>query len=96
MIVLAHDLRRHVARSTARLIAVVHVGNLLAGNAKVGQLEISGDIEDQILRLDVTMDDIGAMHQLKRLKEAGYEESRLLFRETLLAGQVEAQVTAEK
>lgn len=68
VVVLAHDFGRHVARCAAGLVAVVDIGYLLTSDSKVGQLQISVCVKDQILRLDIPVYNICTVHHFKRLQ----------------------------
>ena len=62
MILPAHDLRRHIARSATRIIAIVRLH--CSGNAKICDPQIPFLIKYDIFRLDISMDNVIEMQKL--------------------------------
>lgn len=88
----AHDLRSHVARRARRIFLVLWVPN--SCNTKISDLKIAILVEDEVFRLDVTMQNALLVEVLERKQHASYEESRLLLIEFLVLGQVVSEITA--
>ena len=94
VVLAAHDLRGHVARCAAGLTGVVRGQD--AGHSEVCESQIALIVEDQVLRLDVTMDDQLRMDGLEGVHQAGYEEAGDLHRKLALASNVISQITAQE
>ena len=65
VILLEHDLRRHVARRAAHLFCQARgVISLHAGDAKVGDVQVAAAVEQQVLWFDIAVDDLSGVHEL--------------------------------
>lgn len=87
----AHDLRRHVTRRARRIFLVLRIP--YSRDTEVSDLKIAITVKDEVLGLDITMQNALLMEILESQQHASNEESRLLFVEFLVLGQVIAQVT---
>ena len=79
MILPAHDLRSHVARRARSVVGVV--GGPNPGNAHVGDVHVALLVEQQVLRLDVSVDHAISMHIVQAHKYASHKELSLWLRE---------------
>ncbi len=77
MVLPAHDLRRHVARRAAGLLGVVGAPD--PSDAEVRQPQVAMGVEDQVLRLDVTVQDASLVDVLQGDEDARDEEFRLFL-----------------
>ncbi len=84
----AHNLRRHVAWRTGRVLLVFRVPN--TRDAQVCNLEVAIRIEHQIFRFNVSVQDALLVKVFKGHEHACDEEACLLFGELLARGQVVA------
>jgi len=88
----AHDLGCHIARSTRGVVGVVRSPH--SRDAKVCYADVAIVIEKQVLRLDIPMYDSTIMHVLKSNNDTSDEELGFLFVELLFLVLVKAQVAS--
>ena len=71
------DLRGHILGRAAEGPALLVGADQLLGEAKVGELDIAGGVQQQILWLEVPVEDALVMQVLQRLDNAGRVEASL-------------------
>ena len=90
----AHHLRSHVARSPAGVCRIVGLDE--SSNAEIGGSEVALVVKDQVFRFDVPMDDVVEVQVLEAHQDAGDEELCLHLLKPSPAAHVVAQVPADQ
>ena len=90
----AHDFGCHVARRSTRLTRIV--GRKDARNSKISQAQVSMVIEYQILRLNISVDDLLLMDGFQSVQQARDEEARNFHVKEALASDVVSKVATEE
>lgn len=92
MVLTTHDLRSHVPRGSAGVLVVV--GPDLACDAQVSDAQVPLAVDDQVLRLDVSVDDAVLVQVFEPQEETRREELGLFLREASHLANVVPQVSS--
>lgn len=92
MVLLENDFWSHITRSARSLVRVLSLVGL--GNAEVSHLDVALIVEYQILRLDVSVDDVVGVNVLQSDGQTSNNELGLVFVELDALANVVAQVAA--
>lgn len=94
MILVTEDFRRHVPRSARGVFRVLC--SPVFGDPEVGKVKIALIVEDKVFGLEVTVDDVLAMHVFQGKHYASSEEFALLLIEGLVLDHVEPEIAARQ
>ena len=88
------DLRRHVLRGPTERPSPLLPDQLL-GETKVGELDVAGGVEEQVLRLEISIDDASGVEVVEGKDDAGDIEGGGLVREPPTVPQQRPKLTSE-
>lgn len=88
------DLRRHVLRGPTERPSPLLPDQLL-GETKVGELYVAGGVEEQVLRLEISIDDASGVEVVEGKDDAGDIEGGGLVREPPTVPQQRPKLTSE-
>lgn len=94
MVLPAHDFRCHVTRCATRISTVVRLH--YSRNTQVRDPQESLIIKHQILRLDISMDDVIEMQELQSNDHTSYEKLGLIFSESPPATHMIPQIPTDQ
>jgi len=94
VILATHDFGGHISRRTRGVLRVVLSPD--SGDAKVCDSHITIDVNNEVLRLDVPVNNILIVEIFEARDEASHKESRRLFVESAMTADVVTEVTTRE